>query len=74
MGILPLMRWMNLFFVLANLQVPAFLRFEVFANFLLDLTHAVRRFPAVRFSFRANVRILRYRRLRLFSAFELKLL
>lgn len=65
---------MELFFARAELQVPFFLRFERFADLLLDLTHASLSFPAVRFSFRANRAILLYRRLRLFWAFELKLL
>lgn len=68
------MRWMELFFVLADLQVPFFLRFEFFADFLLELTHARSRFPAVRFRARADLAMLLYRRLRLAWAFELKLL
>lgn len=74
MGILPLMSWINLWFFLANLQVPFFLRFDRFADFLLELTQARSRFPAVRFRFRANLAMLLYRRLRLAWAFELKLL
>lgn len=69
-----MMRWMDLFFVLAEVQRPFFLRFDAFANFLLDLTHARPRFRAVRFLFRANLAMLLYRRLRLFMFFDLKLL
>lgn len=69
-----MMRWMDLCFRLAELQRPFFLRFDVFADFLLNFTHARPRFRAVRFLFRADLAMLLYRRLRLFMFFELKLL
>lgn len=62
---LPLMSWMDLCFLFADVQVPVFLRFERFADFLLELTQASLGFPAVRFSFRADLAMLLYRRLRL---------